>query len=133
MEFNLVNDAFIPVLMVNGTYKKVCLRDLFLNAHKISDIRFDNPMANCVIYRFLVAMSYHMLEILNEKDWKRIFKGNKFKSNIVNEYFNKYSDRFDLFGDDPFYQDPDMEPKLDPKGNEKYGSINALGLLSNND
>ena len=127
-EFNLVKDGFIDV-RIKGSYKAVNLRELFLKAHQIDDIRFDDTMANCAIHRFIVAMTYHMLEIQTDSEWHKIFKRGKFDSKVVNAYFDKYYDRFELFGERPFYQDPDMKKQKDKEDK----SINVLRLLSSNE
>ena len=37
------------------------------------------------------------------KTWKQLYKQEAFSNKVI-EYLNKYKDRFDLFGDTPFYQ-----------------------------
>lgn len=107
MNYNLLDEHWIPVLYHNGTWKRVGIRTALFEAHKIRQIAASNPMDRVAILRFLLALLY----------W---CKGNPpdnvdalLRSGFPAEWFTKLDDkaeRFNLLGNGKrFYQDPVAE------------------------
>ena len=58
MNYNLLDEDWIPVLYRNGEYKRVGIRAAFEDAGRIRQIAASNPMDRVAILRFLLALLY---------------------------------------------------------------------------
>ncbi len=58
MNFNLVEENWIPVLYGNGEWMRLGIRTALLDAHKIRQLAASNPMDNVALLRFLLAILY---------------------------------------------------------------------------
>lgn len=109
MNFNLVEEGWIPVLYCNGKFDYVGIQKVFEEAHLIRQIAASNPMDRVALLRFLLAVlmwckkdAKFSLAALDEKsagipeDWLAKLKENKAA--------------FNLLGDDRrFYQDASIQ------------------------
>lgn len=137
--YNLINEEWIPVLYLNGDFKKLGIRKVFEDAHQIRQIAASNPMDRVALFRFLLAVLY----------WCR---GNPDPNNQIlsskfpKEWFAKldeYKDCFNLLGDGKrFYQDVQFsnnkkasitylyhEISADGGKNDPHNSVNNLSGL----
>lgn len=104
MDYNLIEEPWIPVLFHNGKWERVGIRKALAEAGRIRQIAASNPMDRVAIIRFLLAVLY----------W---CKGNPppnlttpSKDGFSSEWFAKLDENkecFNLLGDGKrFYQDP---------------------------
>lgn len=125
--FDLRTEPWIPVITRDGARQDVGLRNLLLNAHDFVHIDTEYPLFKASIVRILVAILHRALDGptgIGELD--RILKLTKFPAETVNEYLDKWSDRFDLFhATHPFYQSAGLVV-TDKAGNENADSIKVL-------
>ncbi|SDH09670.1 CRISPR system Cascade subunit CasA [Sinosporangium album] len=112
---------------------KLGLRDLLVHAHEIEALAITPPPALSAVYRLLYAITARITDLDKNTegfdDWldrrSEIF-GKPLNPERVDDYFNKYSGKFDLFHPErPFLQDPRLaDPKVCPKG----AGVNKLAL-----
>ena len=58
MNYNLLEEPWIPVLMRDGECRRVGIKDALTQAHRIRQIAASNPMDRLSILRFLLAILY---------------------------------------------------------------------------
>lgn len=103
--FNLIDQAWIPVIMDDNSNCKLSLIELFEKAHKIREIYCDYPLETISLYRFLQALLIRIYEVNKENNWLEIWHSSKFDVNCAKDYFSKWHNRFDIFDKErPFYQ-----------------------------
>jgi CRISPR system Cascade subunit CasA len=56
--FNLLEKPWIPVIFLNGEFKRLSITEAFQQAHQIRDIASPNPMDRVAVVRFLLALLY---------------------------------------------------------------------------
>lgn len=56
MNFNLIDERWIPVLLADGRYERVGIRTALSQAGRIRQIAASNPMDNVALLRFLLAV-----------------------------------------------------------------------------
>jgi CRISPR system Cascade subunit CasA len=131
--FNLVTEPWIKVVDLQGNEQLVSLLDVFKNAHHYRQLAGEMKAQDLSILRFLLAIlttvysrvnadgeQYDWLELnenfqvksvdqddFDEDDlletWSELWNSNNF-SDIITNYLQKYKNRFDFFGKNPFYQ-----------------------------
>lgn len=74
MEFNLIIERWIPVLLANGRAERVGIRTALLQAGRIRQIAASNPMDNVALLRFLLAVLMWCRPGLDEAD-RRLLDG----------------------------------------------------------
>lgn len=99
MDYNLLEEKWIPVLCKNGETNRVNIIEALTQAHRIRQIAASNPLDRAAILRFLLALLYwckgnpDKLTLAFPPDWFKKLDDNK-------DYFN-------LLGEGKrFYQDP---------------------------
>lgn len=113
--FNLVDEAWVPVIWGNGTAGEVGLRELFERAPDIREITGDCPQQSIVLIRLALAILYRayfetgLAESELDEMWLEIWQQGNFDQDTINEYLQKYHDAFDLFGERPFMQVAGLE------------------------
>ncbi|MCC6160565.1 MAG: type I-E CRISPR-associated protein Cse1/CasA [Deltaproteobacteria bacterium] len=102
MNFNLIDDPWIPILRHNGTYERVGALRALAEAQDIRQLAAPNPMDRFAVFRFLLALLYWCRGNPERE------RGTKTDSSEV--WLAKLADlreHFNLFGDGArFYQDP---------------------------
>ena len=58
MNYNLLNEDWIPVLYQNGRWKRIGILKALTEANEIRQIAASNPMDNFAVLRFLLAIVY---------------------------------------------------------------------------
>jgi CRISPR system Cascade subunit CasA len=106
--FDLIEQPWIPCRFLNGETNEVGLKELFLRATDIAEISGDTPLEEASLYRFLVALTHRIVQgPSSEEEWETLWLQGHFKRDQVEDYFEKWKDRFDLFHPEfPFFQHP---------------------------
>jgi CRISPR system Cascade subunit CasA len=104
MSFNLLQEAWIPVVNDHWQCQELSLIDFFRNWQNLREIQADNPPTTLAIHRFLIAILHRAYSgPRDEEHWEEIRDdcGQK-----AIEYLQQHADRFDLFHPEyPFMQD----------------------------
>ena len=58
MNYNLLEERWIPVLWTNGEFDRMSVKTTLMEAHRIRQIAASNPMDRVAILRFLLALLY---------------------------------------------------------------------------
>ena len=109
-EFNLIDEPWIPVLMVDGQIQQVGIRKFFEQANKIADIAAELSTMRFAIFRIMLAILRRSCDDVLEEDpkagWKQLWQSEVPLAEI-NDYLNEVRDRFDLLDPvKPFMQTP---------------------------
>lgn len=107
--FNLMDRAWIPVTMLDGSYAELSIVDTLTRADEIRSIDGDIPLQRFTLSRFLTGALYGVYgNDLSPADWRRLLDGGSGKPETIRrirEYCDRYHDRFDIFDKvAPFYQ-----------------------------
>jgi len=103
MNYNLLEEKWIPVLWRDGTASRVGIRDALTQAGRIRQCAASNPMDRVALLRFLLALLY----------WCKGNPPDGRSGSFPAKWFSKldeHRDCFDLLGDGKrFYQDRDAK------------------------
>ncbi len=104
MSFNLLQEAWIPVVSSNWQRQELSLIDFFRNWQNLREIQADNPPTTLAIHRFLIAILHRAYNgPRDEEHWEEIRDDH---GQQVIEYLQQHADKFDLFHPKyPFMQD----------------------------
>lgn len=107
--FNLWNQPWIGVEMMNGTSGVLSIADVLKSARDIRFIHEQSPLVVASIHRLLVAIIQDIFNPQNHQDIEGIIKQGKFSEAEVGRFGGLYAARFDLFSEDePFLQSADL-------------------------
>jgi CRISPR system Cascade subunit CasA len=104
--FNLISEGWIPVL---GSEKPYGIRELLKNAHELGEIACDSPLTTVGVLRILLAILYRACGPADLSEWKSLWMTEQFPAEKVDAYLDKHEDKFDLFGEKPFFQVSKMQ------------------------
>ncbi|MEV4390576.1 type I-E CRISPR-associated protein Cse1/CasA [Nonomuraea sp. NPDC049607] len=112
--YNVLERSCVPVRK-EEKQRKVGLRELFSAAHELTDIEASPPPAAAGLWRVLTVIAARITGLddmtcgsdrWNERQADVLAEG-RFDPEKVDDYFNRYADRFDLFDSSrPWLQDP---------------------------
>lgn len=124
-KFNLIDEAWLPVLMKDGTCSRVSLREVFDEKNGVADLSLV-AYERISVMRFLICLAMAAFEEGELKD-EAAWKAARGKLCLcVNAYLNKWHDRFNFFGEHAFMQ-PDGLTSSKPAGIEKLFPHRASG------
>lgn len=122
--FNLIDEDWIPVAYLDGSFSTVSLRTLFNGASGIAQIGGDIPQQAGPILRLCLAILYrahteyctggaegNALDMTSEELldwWQEIWDAGELDMAVIDEYLDRWHDRFCLLGDRPFLQVADL-------------------------
>lgn len=119
--FNLVEEPWIPVILLDGEAKEASLRDLFQDLTKIRTIASDLATMDGALLRMLLAIVYsayrevdgkNVLKLFEFEDWEEAWEEPDSLTETVEKYLDRMIDRFWLFDPEaPFMQVADLETK----------------------
>lgn len=111
--FNLIDEKWIPVRLLDGSRDELGVRDALLRASKLAVIEDPSPLVVAVLHRFLLAVLYRALEGPTDIDQaKALFKAG-LPAEKITAYLEKWRNRFWLFDEKyPFGQIPTFNPKI---------------------
>jgi CRISPR type I-E-associated protein CasA/Cse1 len=85
MNYNLLEEPWIPVLMRDGRHDRVGIRTALLKARHIRQIAASNPMDNVALLRLLLAVLHWCKPSLTEEDRKRLGSAEGIPEEWLNE------------------------------------------------
>ena len=119
-EYNLLDEPWVPVRLLNGTITEVGLLELLQRSTDIADLACELPTQNIAIQRLVLAVAYRVATPLDAEEWlEQLEEGAPIEQMI--EYLEKWRERFYLLGGQyPFMQVADLRtPKDTVLGLEK--------------
>ena len=112
MSFNLVTQAWFPVVYHDGHTAELGLRDVFAQADAIRDLGGETPPVTGALYRLLLAIMYRSVPLIGEA-WFRAFESGW--GDLPQQYLERWQGRFDIFDPDyPFFQCPTVSRNAQP-------------------
>jgi len=105
-EFNLIEEAWIPCIDLEGRLVEYGVRDTLLKAHYLREICDGSPLVTVSIHRLLLAILYRAYQGPQDSStWKTMHAAGAFDTEKINSYLDKWSNRFNLFNKQyPFMQ-----------------------------
>ena len=104
-KFNLVDEAWIPVLDRHGTWRELGLRAALAQAHELQCVAAPTPLETAAILRLLLAVLHRTHDTSSREAWGAVWRSGRFNEPALADYWRRWSDRFDLFDPQrPFYQ-----------------------------
>lgn len=104
--FNLIDHPFLPCTALEGTSGLCSLRDVLLHAHTLAELHDESPLVTVAAHRLLLAILHRCYQgPKRASDRVALWKAARFDADRINDYLDKWHDRFDLFHEQhPFYQ-----------------------------
>lgn len=110
--FNLIDQAWIPCITLDGTLVELGLRDLLHEAPRLRRLHCEVPVMNSGIMPILQAILHRVVGPTGMKTWQALWNRKAFPTDALDAYFEHWYDRFDLFHPArPFYQQSDERAK----------------------
>lgn len=105
--FNLIEQKWIPCIMLDGALNELGLLETLVKAHEIREIFDPSPLITASMHRLLLAILHRIFGPHTIDEWKTLWDAYHFDQVKLKAYFHniKWYDRFDLFHEKyPFYQ-----------------------------
>lgn len=136
--FNLISEPWIIVRTADCQTKEVSLKDALLSAHEFKGLAGETKAQDFAVFRLMLSVLYTVFSrcdaegnahepenSLLTKNWKQIWSAGRMPRKPIEQYFDKWKDRFWLFDDNyPFYQSPAITEKGNP-----YQTSKMIGTL----
>ena len=107
-EYNLLDEPWIPVRLLDGTITDVGLLELLRRSTDIADLACELPTQSIAIQRLILAIAYRVATPRDMQDWVRQWDEGAPTEQMI-EYLERWRDRFYLFGGRfPFMQVADL-------------------------
>ena len=107
-EFNLLDEPWIPVRLLDGTIADVGLLELLRRTTEIADLACELATQSIAIQRLVLAIAYRVAPPRDARDWVRQWDEGAPTEQMI-EYLERWRDRFFLFGGRfPFMQVADL-------------------------
>ncbi len=115
--FNLIDDGWIPVRLMDGSSTLLGIRDALLRAHEIREIETSGPTLWPPIVRVLLAVLHRIVDGPQDLEaWAQLFEATDLPSGAIDAYCRQWRHRFDLFDSDaPFMQCAGLNHASGPK------------------
>lgn len=129
--FSVLDDAWVPVRLIDGRVAEVSLREAFHRAADIRDIAGELPTQDFAILRLMLAVLYRSLrgDALRLDIWEH-WQQNGLPLADIDDYLDLYTERFELFHPErPFFQ---VSGLATASGEHKDVAPLILDLPSNN-
>ena len=112
-EYNLLDEPWIPVRLLDGTIADVGLLELLRRTTDIADLACELPTQSIAIQRLVLAIAYRVAPPRDARDWVRQWDEGAPTDQMI-EYLERWRDRFFLFGGRfPFMQVADLRTAKD--------------------
>jgi CRISPR system Cascade subunit CasA len=109
--FNLLDEPWLPCLLVEGVTRDFGIRAALEHAHQIREIADPSPLVTASLHRLLLAIIHRVADgPKNTAAWGRLQQQGSWDMSVFDPYFAHWSRRFDLFDPEyPFYQWPGLD------------------------
>jgi CRISPR system Cascade subunit CasA len=112
--FDLSEQGWIPSLSSDGQACDLGLFQTLVGAHKLRELADPSPLVNAAALCLLLAILHDCWNPRTlddfEDHWTSLWEAQRFPTDVLQEYFARRRDRFDLFHPvRPFYQIADLE------------------------
>lgn len=112
-EYNLLDEPWIPVRLLDGTIADVGLLELLRRTTEIADLACELPTQSIAIQRLVLAIAYRVAPPRDAREWVRQWDEGAPTEQMI-EYLERWRDRFYLFGGRfPFMQVADLRTAKD--------------------
>lgn len=111
-EFNLVDEPWVPVRLLDGSTCELGLGDTLVRAHELAGLDIEFPTQEPALLRLLLAVCYRALNgPVDDAAWDALWRAEALPEAAFTSYLGRWRTRFDLFSPDaPFFQAPGLEP-----------------------
>lgn len=117
--FDVIREPWIRVRTLEGELKNVSVRELFEKAHTYKEISDPNMYYDYGIQNFLIALFASVYDMQTVKEKFEILESGKFDISRFDAYIEKCESNrpncFNLFGENPFYQNKYAKYKVGAK------------------
>jgi len=128
MNFNLVDQPWLPCIGQDGRRREVGIREALAKAHEFAGLRDPSPLVTAALHRLLLAVLHAALR--GPKDlaaWKALWTGGSFDLPEFAAYLDRWRNRFDLFdAAHPFYQVPGLVVRSGKSAKESATNVSRL-------
>lgn len=139
IEFNLLEEPWIGVLMPDCSVREVSLVQALLHAQEYADLAGETPTQDVAVLRLMLAVMHTVFSRVDAagqpgeittrdqalQRWNEIWKLGHLPEKPIRDYFERWHDRFWLFHPErPFYQVPEA------KAGTEYSAAKLNGELS---
>jgi len=110
--FNLIDEPWIPCVMLSGEAREMSLCDALTSAHEVRELFDSSPLVTAALHRLLLSVAQRNFAPSGLVQWKTLWSAGRFDQVNLNSYFRDWRDRFDLFhAERPFYQQAQFAAK----------------------
>jgi CRISPR system Cascade subunit CasA len=110
--FNLVDDAWLPCVNLNGETENLSLKQVLGQAHQLKSLAGDSALQTAALHRLLLAILHQVFGPADVDEWADLWQAEQFEIDELNAYLDEWRPHFDLFdAKRPFYQAPDNRVK----------------------
>src|SRR4051794_14370177 len=107
--FNLVDEPWIPCLLVGGEARELSLVNTLLRSTEIREVFDPSPLVTVALHRLLLAVLHRSFGPDNLAAWAELWRHGEWDRAALETYLGQWRERFDLFGAEwPFYQTPEL-------------------------
>jgi CRISPR system Cascade subunit CasA len=111
--YNLIDEHWIPLRMLDGSYSELGIAETLLRAREIAAIEDPSPLVVAALHRFLLAILYRALKGPTDIDEAEIYFSEGWPQSKIDAYLQHWHDRFWLFDERyPFGQISSTELKF---------------------
>ncbi len=110
LEFNLLDQPWIPVTQTDGRPTMMGLKEALLRSHNLLEISSASPLVVGSLHRLLLAIAHRVFGPADHGAWARLWAAGHWDEKALSAYFERWRSRFNLFDDaHPFYQCRNVE------------------------
>ena len=89
--FNLIDEPWVPVRLLDGTRMELGFLELFLQAHDLMEVRDESPLVTAALHRLLIVLGHRITDgPKTEKHWGELWKAKRFDEKAVRVYFQRW-------------------------------------------
>lgn len=105
LTFNLAREKWVPCILRDGSMTELSLSDVVSRSHELLTISDPSPLTTLALHRLVLVILHRNFGPADEYKWREMWEKGSFNSDVLDCYFNKWENRFDLFDENyPFYQ-----------------------------
>jgi CRISPR system Cascade subunit CasA len=111
MEFNLVDDPWLPAVVADGSVKVLSLREVLRRAAEVRGLALDSLTQQPAVLRLLLAVVHRALDgPVDDEQWSAWWRQGAFDAGLLDAYLDRHRHRFGLFDPQaPFFQAGGLE------------------------